>query len=221
MTNIPTDKEMAPAMALALAANFGSVQRWRDEFTAMSKAQGAASRWVLLTFRPSEGTLVNQIADSDAGPPAGGIPILAVNMDGRAGAEGSGAAAGDRVAAFMRGIDWEAAYAAYQLAVHDASDPWGAGHDDVAGAVLLDVRRAGMFNQAASVIPGSSWHDPAEVASWSGELPRDQPVVVYCIYGHEVGRATAMRLRARGLDARFLAGGIDGWEKAGRPLQPR
>ena len=71
------------------------------------------------------------------------------------------------------------------------------------------------------MIPGSSWHDPAEVAKWSGELPRDQPLVVYCIYGHEVGRATALRLRARGLDARFLSGGIDGWEKAGRPLQPK
>jgi Fe-Mn family superoxide dismutase len=46
-------------------------------------------------------------------------------------------------------------------------------------------------------------------------------VVVYCVYGHEVGRATAMRLRARGLDARFLRGGIDGWKTAGRPLAPK
>ena len=29
-------------------------------------------------------------------------------------------------------------------------------------------------------------------------------VVVYCVYGHEVGRATALRLRAAGLEAHFL-----------------
>jgi Fe-Mn family superoxide dismutase len=46
-------------------------------------------------------------------------------------------------------------------------------------------------------------------------------VVVYCVHGHEVSRATALRLRAAGLDARFLRGGIAAWEAAGLPLQPR
>jgi Fe-Mn family superoxide dismutase len=49
-------------------------------------------------------------------------------------------------------------------------------------------------------------------------LPQGKPVIVYCVYGHEVGRATAMRLRAAGVDARFLQGGIDAWKAAGRPL---
>jgi Fe-Mn family superoxide dismutase len=43
-------------------------------------------------------------------------------------------------------------------------------------------------------------------------------VVVYCVFGHEVGRSTALRLRAAGLNARYLRGGIDGWQAAGRPL---
>lgn len=34
---------MEPAMALALAANFGSVERWREEFVAMGKALGGGS----------------------------------------------------------------------------------------------------------------------------------------------------------------------------------
>ena len=49
----------------------------------------------------------------------------------------------------------------------------------------------------------------------------DREVVVYCVYGHEVGRATALRLRAAGLKARYLRGGIDGWQAAGRPLTAR
>jgi Fe-Mn family superoxide dismutase len=31
--------------------------------------------------------------------------------------------------------------------------------------------------------------------------------------------ATAMRLRAAGLNARYLRGGLDGWQAAGRPTQ--
>jgi len=46
-------------------------------------------------------------------------------------------------------------------------------------------------------------------------------VVVYCVYGHEVGRATALRLRAAGFKARFLRGGIASWQQAGRPVQPK
>jgi Fe-Mn family superoxide dismutase len=46
-------------------------------------------------------------------------------------------------------------------------------------------------------------------------------VIVYCVYGHEVGRATALRLRAAGLKARYLRGGIDGWQTAGRALNPK
>lgn len=45
-----------PAMQLALAANFGSVERWREEFVAMGKALGGGSGWVLLVFQPREGS---------------------------------------------------------------------------------------------------------------------------------------------------------------------
>ena len=34
----------------ALARDFGSVDRWRGEFSAMGKAQGGGSGWVLLTW---------------------------------------------------------------------------------------------------------------------------------------------------------------------------
>src|SRR5438045_8190370 len=53
---------MAPAMTLALEANFGSVDRWRSEFVAMGRALGGGSGWVLLTFSPRDGSLVNQWA---------------------------------------------------------------------------------------------------------------------------------------------------------------
>jgi Fe-Mn family superoxide dismutase len=212
---------MAPAMALALSANFGSVERWRDEFVAMGKALGGGSGWVLLTFQPREGTLINQWAADHAHAVAGGIPILALDMYEHAYHMDFGAAAGGYVDAFMDNIDWAEVYRRYQLAVEQASEPFAVSADDVAGALLLDVRRAGIFDAADSLIEGADWRDPNDVARWAVELPRAAAVVVYCVYGHEVGRATAMRLRAAGVDARFLRGGLDGWKAAGRPLRPK
>ncbi len=132
-----------------------------------------------------------------------------------------GAAAGSYVDAFMGNIHWGKVYERYQLAVEGTSGGLAATHDDLVGAHLLDVRRAGVFEQAQTVIPGATWRDPQAVATWSQTLPAGEPVVVYCVYGHEVGRSTAMRLRAAGIDARFLRGGIDGWQAVGRELAPK
>ena len=209
---------MVPAMALALDANFGSVERWRTQFVAMGKALGGGSGWVVLTFSPRDGTLVNQWAADHAHAAAGGVPILALDMYEHSYHLDFGAAAGAYVDAFMANIDWSQVYARYQLAVHGASEPFAASHDDVAAAEVIDVRRAGMFDNAETLIAGANWRDPAAVTSWACDVPRDKEVVVYCVYGHEVGRATTLRLRAQGVRARFLSGGIDAWQAAGRPV---
>jgi Fe-Mn family superoxide dismutase len=209
---------MEPAMKLALDANFGSLERWREEFTAMGKALGGGSGWVLLVFQPREGTLVNQWAANHTHALAGGVPILALDMYEHAYHMDFGAAAGAYVDAFMANIDWVAVYQRYQQAVHAASESFAATQGDTADALVLDVRRAGVFEKAEALIPGARWRDPAQVSAWATELPKDRQVVVYCVYGHEVGRATAMRLRAAGVQARYLDGGIDGWMAAGRPV---
>jgi Fe-Mn family superoxide dismutase len=210
---------MVPAMTLALEANFGSVDRWRSEFVAMGKALGGGSGWVMLTFQPRDGTLVNQWAADHTHALAGGVPILALDMYEHSYHIDYGAAAGAYVDAFMGNINWAPVYERYQLAVHGVSEPFGATQDELSGAVLLDVRRAGMFEKAETLIPGARWRDPVAVGAWASEVATDKEVVVYCVYGHEVGRATAMRLRAQGLKARYLRGGIDGWQAAGRPLE--
>jgi Fe-Mn family superoxide dismutase len=210
-----------PAMALALDANFGSVDRWRSEFVAMGKALGGGSGWVLLTFLPRDGSLVNQWAADHTDALAGGIPILALDMYEHAYHMDYGAAAAAYVDAFMVNIDWAQVYERYQGAVHGASESLAASQDDLAAAQVLDVRRAGMFEKAGTVITGASWRDPAAIADWARDVPRDKEIVVYCVYGHEIGRATALRLRAQGVQARFLRGGIDAWQAAGRPVDAK
>lgn len=215
---------MAPAMALALEASFGSVERWRSDFVAEGRALDGRPGWVLLSFAPREGTLVNQCLADAASALAGNVPLLALDLREHSRRQEAGAAADetiDAIDAFMRRIHWAAVYERYQTAVHAASESFGAGHDDLASALVVDVRRAGMFEKADTRIPGAPWRDPAGVGAWASELPTSREVIVYCIYGHEVGRATALRLRAQGIEARYLRGGIDGWQAAGRPLEPK
>lgn len=209
---------MEPPMKLALEANFGSVERWRAEFVAIGRALGGGSGWVLLSFQPRDGTLVNQWCADHTHCGAGAVPILALDMYEHAYHLDYGAAAAAYVDAFMQNIAWVGVYARYQAAVHAASEPYAAAADDVANALVVDVRRAGAFGQAKTMLPGANWRDPAAVGQWAAELPPQAEVVVYCVYGHEVSRATALRLRAAGVNARYLSGGIDGWQASGRPL---
>ena len=68
------------AMAAVLARDFGSVDRWRDEFVAMGNALGGGSGWVVLVYVPRDRRLVNQYASEHTQAVAGGIPILALDM---------------------------------------------------------------------------------------------------------------------------------------------
>lgn len=88
--------------------------------------------------------------------------------------------------------------------------------------LLLDVRRAAVFEQADALIQGAAWRDPSTVGDWGPQLPpAPDAVVVYCVHGHQVSQDCASRLRALGRDARFLEGGIEAWQLAGGALMAK
>lgn len=78
--------------------------------------------------------------------------------------------------------------------------------------LLVDVREPS--EHAVSSIAGAVLVPLAGVAEGRERWPHDRPVVVYCRTGGRSGRAMRM-LRAFGVDARSLSGGIDAWEAAG------
>lgn len=213
-------RELAPAMALALAGSFGSVEHWCDEFGAMARSLGHNEGWLLLVFVERTGMLVNRWAGDPVHARADGTPILAFDLDDMPALRASGASIDAHVEDFIAHIDWDRAYARYQEAVEVATDTLAveAAVVDMARSTIVDVRRSAIFEQAATMLPGARWRDPVHVADWAAELPPGQDVLVYCVYGHEVGRSTALKLRALGVPARFIAGGIDGWATAGLPL---
>jgi rhodanese-related sulfurtransferase len=84
-----------------------------------------------------------------------------------------------------------------------------------AGIALLDVRRRPAFDADPRLIAGAVWKDPEQVVLWTRELHPDQPVIAYCVHGHEVSRGVVDRLRALGIEAAVLVGGIEAWKAAG------
>jgi superoxide dismutase, Fe-Mn family len=107
--------ESAPEGELydAVVRDFGGVDRWRAEFSAMGKAQGGGSGWVLLTWSPRDRKLVNQWAMDHTTTLAGATPILALDMYEHSYHMDYGARAAAYVDAFMAAINWPSAAAAY------------------------------------------------------------------------------------------------------------
>jgi Fe-Mn family superoxide dismutase len=97
----------------ALTRDFGTLDRWRAEFSAMGKAQGGGSGWVLLTWSPRDRKLVNQWAMDHTTTLAGGYPILALDMYEHSYHLDYGAKAAAYVDAFMAAINWPNVARAY------------------------------------------------------------------------------------------------------------
>lgn len=83
---------------------------------------------------------------------------------------------------------------------------------------LVDVRRTPAFERDPMIIPGAIRRKPEDIALWSRELEPWRPVVVYCVYGHEVSQDAANTLLAAGLNVQHLAGGIEDWKKEGHEV---
>jgi superoxide dismutase, Fe-Mn family len=100
-------------LADAITRDFGSVDRWRAEFSAMGKAEGGGSGWVLLMYSPRDKRLVNQWAADHTNAIAGGRPVIALDMYEHAYHMDYGAKAGGYVDAFMEAINWDNAVKLY------------------------------------------------------------------------------------------------------------
>src|SRR5437764_1373283 len=85
--------------------------------------------------------------------------------------------------------------------------------------LVIDVRKTPAFTDAGDMMAGALRRDPSALDAWTKELPAASSVVVYCVHGHEVSQNVAARLRAAGISASYLEGGLEeGWKGAGGEL---
>jgi len=103
----------AGALKAAIERDFGGLDAWRAEFTAMGKAQGGGSGWTLLVWSPRRARLVNAWAADHAHNLAGATPLIALDMYEHSYHMDFGAKAGAYVDAFMQNLSWRAAEAAF------------------------------------------------------------------------------------------------------------
>jgi Fe-Mn family superoxide dismutase len=223
-------------MREALARDFGSFLRWRDEFSAMGNALGGGSGWVLLTYVPRDGRLVNQYASEHSQAIAGGIPLLALDMYEHAYHIDFGANVKAYVDTFLRNIDWSAVEGRYEDALQVApprplvqkefADVPGVGVEEVQAMLkagkpvqVIDARPRHYMTRQREIAAGVTWRDPERVQEWMGELSKTDPVVVYCAYGFHIGCKTAIKLREAGFDARYMTSGHSGWKAVGGELK--
>jgi Fe-Mn family superoxide dismutase len=224
------------AFAEVLARDFGSVDRWKAEFSAMGRALGGGSGWVLLTYLPREGRLVNQWASDHSQSIAGGVPVLALDMYEHAYHIDFGANVAAYVDTFLRNIDWKGVAARLEQATgvepladlvqKEFGDLPGVSVEDVKGMLdsgqrvqFIDARPKHYVSRTQDIIDGATWRDPERVKEWAAELSKTDPVVVFCVYGFHVGCQTAGALREAGFDAKYMKGGHSAWKAIGGPLK--
>ena len=210
------DGQPTKAMSEILARDFGSLDRWRAEFRAMGYALGGGSGWVLLTYVPRDGRLINQYAAEHSQAIAGGVLV--------------------HVETFLRNVDWPALELRYEDAAKvpgprpleqpEFGDIQGIGVEEVkqmmaAGKPLqvIDVRPRAAVTRGQDIAEGVQWRDPEQLQQWIGELSKSEPVVVYCAYGFHVGCKTAIKLREAGFDAKYMNSGHSGWRAIGHPIK--
>jgi Fe-Mn family superoxide dismutase len=231
-----SDARPTAALADVLTRDFGSVDRWRNEFVAMGNALAGGSGWVLLVYVPRDRRLVNQYASEHTQAVAGGIPILALDMYEHAYHIDFGANAKAYVDTFMRNIEWKSVQARYEdaakvepprpLVQPEFGDVPGVAVEDVKAMLdagkpvqLIDARPRHFMSRTQDIVDGATWRDPDRVQEWAGELSKSDPVVVFCVYGFHVGCKTAIALRDAGFDAKYMKGGHSGWRAIGGPVR--
>jgi superoxide dismutase, Fe-Mn family len=230
------DGKPTQALGAALARDFGSLDRWREEFVAMAKALSGGSGWVLLVYVPRDRRLINQYASEHTQGIAGGVPILALDMYEHAYHIDFGANATAYIDAFMRNIDWQAVEGRFEDAMKvepprplvqpEFGDLPGVGVEEVSAMLrggkpvqFIDARPRHFVSRTQDIIDGATWRDPERVQEWSAQLSKSDPVVVFCVYGFHVGCKTAIALRDAGFDAKYMKGGHCAWKAIGGPLK--
>jgi rhodanese-related sulfurtransferase len=80
-----------------------------------------------------------------------------------------------------------------------------------ASPIVLDVRRVAAFEKANTLIASALRRAPDDVQAWRQALQANRPVIAYCVHGHEVSQGVTAALRAVGINAAYLEGGIEAW----------
>ena len=214
------------SLANAIERDFGSLEKWRTEFASMGKALAGGSGWVVLGWCPREGKLVNDWAADHAHTRANSIPILALDMYEHAYHMDFGADARSYVDAYMKNIHWDRPARRFESGLrHELNAPQQVKSGGPVSVLelkamlargeqplLLDICLADDVAKRYDTLPGATFLPAENRSDWIEKLPKDKPIVAYCMYGFQVSGDAVAELQKRGFSARNLGS---------RPRRPR
>ncbi len=94
-------------LAKRILRDFGGFEAWQKEFRAVGAMRGIG--WAVLYQDPANGRLLNLwIGEHDVGHPAGGVPILILDVFEHAYMIDYGLKKADYIEAFFKAVDWPA-----------------------------------------------------------------------------------------------------------------
>lgn len=214
----------------AICASFSSVDEWRDEFQQLVSKLGNEDVWVVLAWSERLGRLLNLVLYDTTKGLFGVEPLITLDLYKHAYVDHFGDRPATYANSFLRNIDWhrvgvrfEAARSGNALALNEPLD-----HTQISvtqlnielektniAPLVIDVRHNDDRERYRKRVLKTDWRDSFRVDEWAHELPKDKPVVVYCMYGFWVSQKVAEELRAKGINARSLSGGVTAWQAMG------
>ena len=106
--NLGGSGKVGGAIQQQLAASYGSLGKWEEQFRALGLSLGGGSGWAIMDYNPHEGDVSSYWAGGHTQALAGGLPLLVMDMYEHAYAIDYGAAAAKYVDAFFQNINWDA-----------------------------------------------------------------------------------------------------------------
>ena len=104
--NLGGDGKASGSIQQTIARDFGSFDKWEQEFRATSAALGGGSGWTVLNFNLRDGKLHNYIAFDHTDNVAFGRPILVNDMFEHSYHMDFGTNTGAYIDAFMQNVNW-------------------------------------------------------------------------------------------------------------------
>lgn len=210
----------------ALLQAFGSVANWQAEFVQQATLARDMEGWIVLAWCERFKRLMNISTQDGSLALCGTVPILALDLRERVYSPDFGTDQRSYTNAYIRSIHWGRIAEGLRAARGAGSDNQQAHNDGEQitiaelkslmeskddALLVLDVRHDDDRERYTARIAKTDWRDSFCVSEWVNNLPKDKLVVVYCMYGFWVSQKVAEELRAEGVDARSLTGGITAW----------
>ena len=87
------------------------------------------------------------------------------------------------------------------------------------GARLVDIRKVPARANSGRTVRGAELRDPFTFGHADPLLESDQPLIVFCVHGHEVSQFACALMLVHGCEAAYVSGGFEALVEAGAELE--